>query len=126
MPVSVYQLMFRYPDLKKIVPSRLEIGTYTTDTVKIVGSCKFCVVHPDNKQLIEVIFFVASNDGRLLLSCKTILVLGLIQPRARLDYLPPRPSLITRSLDHPRKTRAVKPAVNTAQQKVSMHRAQKV
>ena len=29
---------------------------------------------------------------------------GLIQPRTRLDYLPPRASLITSSADHPKKT----------------------
>ena len=52
-------------------------------------------------------FYVAMNDGSVLLSCKTILLLGLIQPRSRLDYLPPRASLITSSADHPKKTKAV-------------------
>ena len=33
-------------------------------------------------------------------------MLGLIQPRTRLDYLPPRASLITSSADHPKKTKA--------------------
>ena len=47
------------------------------------------------------------NDGSMLLSCKTTLLLGLIQPRSRLDYLPPRARLITSSADHPKKTRAV-------------------
>ena len=41
------------------------------------------------------------------MSCKTILLLGLIQPRPRLDYLPPRASLLTISADHPKKTKAV-------------------
>ena len=47
------------------------------------------------------------NDWSFLLSCKTTLLLGLIQPRPRLDYLPPRASLITSSADHPKKTKAV-------------------
>ena len=47
------------------------------------------------------------NDGSMLLSCKTTLLLGLIQPRSRLDYLPPRASLITSPADHPKKTRTV-------------------
>ena len=55
---------------------------------------------------MDVIFFVAVNDGNMLLSCKTTLMLGLIQPRTRLDYLPPRASLITSSSDHPKKTKA--------------------
>ena len=82
-------------------------GTYTTDSVKIVGSCKFHLVHPDTKRLLETTFYVAMNDGSVLLSCKTTLLLGLIQPRSILDYLPPRASLITSSADHPKKMKAV-------------------
>ena len=41
MLVSVYKLVFHDPELKKLPPSILEIGIYTTDTVKIVGSCLF-------------------------------------------------------------------------------------
>ena len=47
--------------------------------------------------------FVAVNDGSMLLSCKTTLMLGLIQPKTRLDCLPPRVSLITSSANHPKK-----------------------
>ena len=36
MPASVYKLVFQDPDCKKLAPSKLEIGTYTTDTVKLV------------------------------------------------------------------------------------------
>ena len=50
-------------------------------------------------------FFVAINDGSVSLSCTTTLVFGLIQPRATLDYLPSRTSLITSSADHPKKTK---------------------
>ena len=107
MPASVYKLVLNDPELKKLAPSDLEIGTYTTDTVKIVGSCLFYLVHPDTKKLQEVTFYVAKNDGSVLLSCTTTLALGLIQPCTRLDYLPPRASLITSSLDHPRKTKRV-------------------
>ena len=93
MPASVYRLMFKDPELKKLAPSGLEIGAYTTDIIKIVGSCRFYLVHLDSKKLLDVTFFVAINDGSMFLSCKTTLALGLIQPRSRLDYLPPRPSL---------------------------------
>ena len=83
----------------------MEIGTYTADTVKIVGSCKFYLVHLDTKMLQEVTFFVARNDGSVLLSCTTTLALGLAQSRTRFDYLPPRASLITSSVDAPKKTK---------------------
>ena len=107
MPANMYQLVFKDPKMQKLTPSNLHVGTYTTDSVKIVGSCKFRLVHPDTKRLLETTFYVAINDGSVLLSCKTTLLLGLIQPRSRLDYLPPRASLRTSSADHPRKTKAV-------------------
>ena len=44
--------------------------------------------------------------GSVLLSCVTTLALGLMQPQNRLDYLPPRASLITSSADHPKETKS--------------------
>ena len=85
MLASVYKVVFNDPELKKLAPSNLEISIYTTDTVKIVGSCLFYLVHPDTKKLQEVTFYVAKNDGSVLLSCTTTLALGLIQPHTRLD-----------------------------------------
>ena len=95
MPASVYKLVFRDPNLEKLAPNKMQIGTYTNDTVKIVGTCKLYLVHPDTKKLVETTFYVATNDGSMLLSCNSILGLDLIQPGSRLDYLPPRASLIT-------------------------------
>ena len=121
MPASVYQLVFNDPNMKKLIPSELQVGTYMTDTVKIIGSCTFHLVHPYTKGLLETTFYIVMNDRSVLLSCKTTLLLGLIQPRSRLDYLPPRASLITSSVDHPKKTRAVlhvqKQAVSTQKNK---------
>ena len=89
MPASVYQLVFKDLEMKKIKPCKMQISTYTADTVKIIGSCTFGIVHPDTKKLVPVTFYVANNEGSVLLSCKTTLALHLIQPRSRLDYLPP-------------------------------------
>ena len=66
----------------------------------------FYLVHPDTKCLQEVTFYVASNNDSVLLSCVTTLAPGLIQPCTRLDYLPPRTSLITSSTDHPKKSKS--------------------
>ena len=93
--------------MEKLIPNKLQIGTFTNDTVKIVGTCKLYLVHLDTKKPIETIFYVATNDGSMLLSCKSTLALDLIQPRSRLDYLPPRASLITSTQDHPKKTKQV-------------------
>ena len=54
----------------------------------------------------KVAFYVTTNNFSVLLSCVTILALGLIQSHTRLDYLPPRSSLITSSADHPKKTKS--------------------
>ena len=107
MPASVYKLVFCDPNLEKLTPNKLQIGTYTNDTVKIVGTCTLYLVHPDTKKLVETIFYVATNGGSVLLSCKSTLTLDLIQPRSRLDYLPPRASLITSTQVHPKKTKQV-------------------
>ena len=106
MPVSVYRLVFQYPDCKRLAPRKLEIGTYTTNTVKLVGSCVIYLVHPNTKHLQEVTFCVASNNGSVLLSCVTTLALGLIWPHTILDYLPPRTNLIISSADQPKKTKS--------------------
>ena len=94
IPASVYKLVFHDPELLKLAPSTLEIGAYTTDTVKLVGSCVFYLEHPDTKHLQEGTFYAASINGSKLLSCATMLAFGLIQPHTGLDYLPPRAALL--------------------------------
>ena len=81
MPMAVYCLMFKDPGLKKITSSNLEIETYTNDVVKIIGMCNFYLVHPESKQLIKVLFFVAKENGSILLSCRNTMELGLIRPQ---------------------------------------------
>ena len=123
MPASVYRLMFKDPELNKLAPSGLEICIYTTDIIQIVGSCKFYLICLDSKKLLEVTFFVAANDGSILLSCKTTLVLGLIQFRSRLHYLPSITSLITRSVDYP-KTKSLKVSVHQSRHEVAIQSTQ--
>ena len=53
MSASVYRLMFKDPEMKKLAPSELEIETYTTYTVKIVGSCRFYLVNLDSKKSVD-------------------------------------------------------------------------
>ena len=58
MPMAVYSLMFKYPQLKKLTPSNMEIETYTTEVVKIIGMCHFYLVHPKSKHLLKVMFLL--------------------------------------------------------------------
>ena len=62
MPASMYRLVFNDSKMKKLAPSTLEIGTYTPDTVKIVGPCMFYLVCLDTKKLMDVTYFVAVNN----------------------------------------------------------------
>ena len=58
------------------------------------------MVHPSTKSIEAVTFFVAHNEGSVLISC-TGLDLGLIKPHASLDHLPPGSNFISSSADQP-------------------------
>ena len=108
MPVSVYRLIYQDQDLKKLTLCNLKIGTYTADTIRIIGTTTIYLIHPDSKQATKMTFHVASNEGSVLLFCNASLNLGFIHSRPRIDYLPPRASLITSKEDHPRKKQKYK------------------
>ena len=80
MSASVYQLIFKDPGMKKITPCSMQISTYRTDKVKIIGSCTFYTIHPDRNKLVPVTFYMATNDGSVLLSCKITLSLHWSNP----------------------------------------------
>ena len=101
MPRSVYQMMFNDPEVKQLAPNDISLGVYTDHQVHILGKCNFYMLHPDTKKPHAVTFYVASNEGSVLLSCTTLLALELIQTRPQLDYLPPQAKLITSAADHP-------------------------
>ena len=117
MLMAVYYSMFKDPGLKKLTPSNMEIETYTNDVVKIIGMCYFYLVHPKRKQLMKVLFFVANENGSVLLSCRTTMELGLIRPHAHIDYLPPKASLLTSICDQPSKTRMHRPNIHCTKEK---------
>ena len=75
------------------------------DTIKIIGTTTIYLLHPDSKKLVETTFYIASNEGSVLLLCNTSLTPGLIHSRTKLDYLPPRVRLITSKVDHLRNTK---------------------
>ena len=117
MPMAVYCLMFKDPGLRKLTPSNMEIETHTNDVVKIVGTCYFYLVHSESKQLMKVLFFVTKENGSVLLSCRTTMELGLIRPHVRIDYLPPKASLLTSTCDQPSKTRTHRPNIHYTKEK---------
>ena len=102
MPVSIYKLIYQDNDLQKLSPCNLKIGTYTADTINIIGNTVIYLIHPDSKQPIKMTFHITSSKGSVLLSCNASLELGLIQHRPRLNYIPPQASLIVSKEDHPK------------------------
>ena len=104
MPVSVYKLTFKDANCMKLALSnKLEIGTYATDKIKVIGSCTLLVVHQDIQCLKEVTFYVTSHEGSFVLSCAITLELSLIQPHSNLNLIPSSASLISSKADYPRK-----------------------
>ena len=83
---SVYQMMFNDPEVRQLAPNDISLGVYTDHQVDILGKCNFFMIYPDTKKPHAVTFYVASNEGSVLLSCTTLLALDLIQTRPRLDY----------------------------------------
>ena len=104
MLVSVYKLIFKDADCMKLATSnKTEIGTYTTDKTKVIGSCKLLAVHPDTQCLKEVTFHVTSHEGSVVLSCAATFELSLIQPHSNLESIPSSASWITSNAYYPRK-----------------------
>ena len=50
---------------------------------------------PDTRYTEEIPFFVASNEGSILMSCATSIALGLIKPHETLDHPPPEGNVIS-------------------------------
>ena len=83
IPISVYKLIYKYEGSTKLEPSnKAAVKTYTTEKIKIVGSCKMFIVHPDTKLLHEVTFQVTSHEGSVIESHATSIELGLIHPHS--------------------------------------------
>ena len=128
MPVSVYKLVCKDPDCKKLASSsKLEIGTYTTVKIKVIGSCTLFVVHPETQCLREVTFHVTSHEGSVVLSCLTTFELSLIQPCNNLDFISSSASLISSNADYPRRNgsqknmQVLKPSQNMCSSKEQSH-----
>ena len=59
-------------------------------------------VHPGTKSIdTATVLCVPNNEGSVLISCTTGLVLGLIKPHTSLDHLPPGSNIISSSADQP-------------------------
>ena len=105
MPVSVYHLTYKDPDCTKLAPSNKDgIFTYTTEKIKVIGSCELLLLHPNTKCFKEVTFQVVNHEGGVILSCATSIDFNLIQPHSELNsQVPNYGKLIYSCADDPGK-----------------------
>ena len=69
---------------------------------------------------MKVMFFIAKENGSILLSCRTTIELGLIKPHACLEYLPPKATLLTSTCDQPSKTKVYKPTIQCTKERAKL------
>ena len=72
MPESVYKLVFNDPDTFKLAKNDIDRTVYTRHSVDLIGKCAFFMLSKDIKQPVEVDFYIAKDDGSVLLSHETV------------------------------------------------------
>ena len=90
MPESVYKLVFNDPQTYKLAKNDSDLTVYTRHSVDLTGKCTFYMLSKDMKQPVEVDFYIAKEEGSVLLSWETGVQLQLLVVKPRLEYLPPQ------------------------------------
>ena len=62
----------------------------TRHLVDLIGKCTFYMLSKGTKQPIKVEFYIAKEEGIVLLSWETVFQLQLLNFKPRLEYLPPQ------------------------------------
>ena len=68
MPESVYKLVFNYLQTAKLAKNDIDPIVYTRHSVDLIGKCTFYKLSKGTKQLIKVEFYIAKEEGSVLLS----------------------------------------------------------
>ena len=68
MPESVYKLAFNNPQTAKLAKNDIDLTVYTRHSVDLIGKCTFYMLSKATKQPIKVEFYVAKEEGSVLLS----------------------------------------------------------
>ena len=103
MPESVYKLVFNDPQRAKLAKNDTDLTVYIRHSFDLIGKCTFYILSKATKQSIKVEFYVAKEEGSVLLSRETVFQLQLLNVKPRLEYLPPRVMLISSVADHPKR-----------------------
>ena len=105
MPVSVYRMVFQYPNLKSLKSMNMTLGVYTNSEIPVLGKCTLYLQYPETKKYIPTTFYVADHEGSVLLSCRSSLELDVIRVRPRISNSAPRSTVIISKVDHPKHTK---------------------
>ena len=103
MPESVYKFIFNDPQTTKLAKNDIDLMVYTRHSVDLIGKCSFYMLSKATKQPIKVEFYVAKEEGSVVLSQETVFQLQLLNVKPRLEYLPPRVTLMSSAADHPKR-----------------------
>ena len=103
MPKSVYKLVFNDLQTAKLAKNDIDPTVYTRHSVDLIGNCTFYMLSKGTKQPIKVEFYIANEEGSVLLSWETVFHLQLLYVKSRLEYLTPRAMLISSAANHPKR-----------------------
>ena len=103
MPESVYKLVFNDLQTAILAKNDIDLTVYTRHSVDLIGKCTFYMLSKATKQPIKVEFYIAKEEGSVLLLWQTIFQLQLLDVKPRLKYLPLRLMLISSAADHPKR-----------------------
>ena len=81
----------------------IDLTVYTTHSVDLIGKCTFYMLSKGMKQPVKVDFYIAKEEGSVLLSQETVFQLQLLNVKPQLEYLPPRATLISIAADYPKR-----------------------
>ena len=68
MPESVYKLVFNDPQTSKLAKNDIDLIVYTRHSVDLIGKCTFYMLSKGTKQPVKVDFYIAKEEGSVLLS----------------------------------------------------------
>ena len=68
MPESVYKLLFNDHQTSKLVRNDIDLIVYTRHSVNLIGKCTFYMLSKGIKQPVKVDFYIAKEEGSVLLS----------------------------------------------------------
>ena len=68
MPESEWKLVFNDPQTTKLAKNDIDLTVYKRHSIDLIGKCTFYMLSKGTKQPIKVAFYIAKEEGSVLLS----------------------------------------------------------